>query len=286
MQKGGKMSSRLNFTTAILISCAVIQAKTTISIDKAIEKKLIKTDVVCKGGLNVDYKIKNQTDDSIKIIVPAGWRMNSVKEEYQDILVTQEQILALGKQQQKTFVIKGFCCEADHAGPSQGLKYEPGKLAEPNLVLVASYLNATKFDENTQQYSVWAVSNNKPTANIVGSNDSLTQELRYFVAKVKGEPIPWYTLQKRVKINSYGEIQEHPLQLKANVNYYTDKIVYAYFYVIDSLGNKVANITGQWLQAGNHEYPVNVNVRSLKKGKYKIVLAAENTQFINKEFEI
>lgn len=280
------MSSRFNFTSALLIGCSVIQAKTVVTIDKALEKKMIHTEVVCKGGLVVDYKIKNLINDSLKIIVPAGWRMNSVKEEYQDILVTHEQILALSKQQQKTFEIKGYCCEADHAGPGKGLKYEPGKLAAPNLVLVATYLNATKMDENTEQYAVWAVSNNKPTANIVSKNDSLTQDLRHFVAKVKGEPIPWYTLQKRVRIASNGDINEHPLQLKAMVNYYTDKEVYAYFYVIDSLGKKVASITGQWLQPGNHNYDVNLNVRTLQKGKYKIVLAAENTEYINKEFEI
>lgn len=280
------MSSRLNFTTALTICYTVIQAKTTISIDKAIEKKLIKTEVVCKGGLKVDYKIKNETNDSLKIIVPAGWRMNSVKEEYQDILVTQEQIMALGKNQQKSFEIKGYCCEADHAGPSQGLKYEQGKMADKNLVLIASYLNAVKMDDNTNQYAVWAISNNKPTAHIVGKNDSLTQELRHFVASVKGEPIPWFTLYKRVKINAYGEINEYPMQLKGNVNYTVDKTCYAYFYVIDSLGKKVATITGQWLQAGNHDYNVNVNVKGLQKGKYKIVLADENTQFFNKEFEI
>jgi hypothetical protein len=279
------MSSHSKLATALLICCTVIEAK-TISIDKAIEKKMIRTEVVCKGGLSVDYKIKNHTDDSLKIIVPAGWRMNSVKEEYQDILVTQEQILAMGKRQEKTFEIKGYCCEADHAGPSKGLKYEQGKLADANLVLVATYPNATKLDENTQQYAVWAVSNNKPTANIVGKNDSLTQDLRHFVAKIKGEPIPWYTLQKRVRINAYGEINEHPLQLKAKVNYNVEKEVYAYFYVLDSLGNKVANITGQWLHPGNHDYDVNVSVRGLQKGKYKIVLAAENTHFIEKEFEI
>ena len=280
------MSSQLNFTAAILLCSVVIHAKTTISIDKAIEKRMIRTEVLCKGGLVVDYKIKNQTDDSLKIIVPAGWRMNSVKEEYQDILVTQEQILALGRHQQKSFEIKGYCCEADHAGPSQGLKYESGKIAAPDLVLVATYLNAAKPDENTQQYAVWAVSNNKPTANIVGKNDSLTQDLRHFVAKIKGEPIPWYTLQKRVRINSYGDINEYPLQLKAKVNYNVDKTVYAYFYVTDSLGKKVVSITGQWLNPGNHDYDVNLSVRGLQKGKYKIVLAAENNRFIEKEFEI
>ncbi len=280
------MSSHLNFTTALMIGSTILTAKTTITIDKAIEKKLIKTEVVCKGGLTVDYKIKNNTDDSIRIIVPAGWRMNSVKEEYQDILVTQEQILALSRNQQKSFEIKGYCCEADHAGPSQGLKYESGKLADKNLVLVATYLNAVRMDDNTNQYAVWAVSNNKSTSNIVGKNDSLTQELRHFVASVKGEPIPWFTLYKRVKINSYGEINEYPMQLKANVNYTVDKTCYAYFYVIDSLGKKVATITGQWLQPGNHDYAVNVNVKGLQKGKYKIVLADETNRFIDKEFEI
>jgi hypothetical protein len=280
------MSSRSNLVSALWICCTALNAKTTVSIDKAIEKKMIKTEVVCKGGLVVDYKIKNQTDDSLKIIIPAGWRMNSVKEEYQDILVTHEQILALSKQQQRSFEIMGYCCEADHAGPGRGQKYEAGKLAAANLVLVATYLNAIKIDENTEQYAVWAVSNNKPTANIVGSNDSLTQELRHFVSKVKGEPIPWYTLQKRVRINSFGDINEHPLQLKANVNYNVAKICYAYFYVTDSLGKKVAAITGQWLQPGNHDYAVNLNVRGLQKGKYKIVLADENSRFIEKEFEI
>lgn len=281
------MSSHLNLTSAILIgSTILLHAKTIISIDNAIAKKLIKTEVVCAGGLKVNYKIKNQTNDSLQIIVPAGWRMNSVKEEYQDILVTQQQILAMAKNEQKSFLIKGYCCEADHAGPSEGQKYDQGKLAAPNLVLVATYLNAIKVDENTQQYAVWAVSNNRPTANIVGRNDSLTQELRTFVAKVKGEPIPWFTLYKRVKINSYGDINEYPLQLKASVNYYADKTCYAYFYVTDSLGKKVAAITGQWLQPGNHDYAVSVNVRGLQKGKYKIVLADENTRFIYKEFEI
>lgn len=275
-----------NILIPICLLTATAHSKIVVDIDKALERKLIKAEVICKGGLSVDYKMKNQTKDSLQVVIPAGWRMNSVKEEYQDILVTHEQILAMKQNEQKSFVIKGYCCEADHAGPVQGAKYETGKMAAVGLMMLARYLNDNKTDENTQQYAVWSVSNNKPTANITCKNDSLATLLRNFVAGIKGEPIPWYTLRKIVKISTYGDIHEYPIELKAKVDYHVDKECYAWFYVTDSLGNKQGIIVGQWLKPGANEYAVNVNMKDFKKGKYKIVLASREKEFISKEFEI
>lgn len=273
---------------SLLFSAAGYNTFATIhmSIGDAIKKNIIKTDVTCKGGLVVNYKIKNQLNDSLKISVPAGWRMNSVEEAYQDILVAHEQILAMQKNETKSFEIKGYCCEYTNSGPFKGLKYEQGKLADSQLVLLTSYLNASKIDDNSEQYAVWAVSNNRPTANITAANDSLTENLRHFVAAVKGEPIPWYTVRKKANITNSGYINEYPLQLKAKVNYNVEKTCYAWFYVLDTLGNKVGQIIGQWLVEGNHDYLVNLNVKGFKKGKYKMMLAGENQEFIAKEFEI
>ncbi len=273
-------------TAVFMITVSSMAAKTIVSIEKALEKKLIKADVICRGGLSVDYKIKNQTKDSLMVIIPAGWRMNSEKEEYQDILVTHEEVLAMRQNEQKVFVIKGYCCEADHSGPVKGAKYEYGKMADVGLMLLARYLDANKIEENAQQYAVWSVSNNKPTSHITCKNDSLASLLRNFVAGIKGEPIPWYTLRKLVRINTYGDINEYPIELKAKVNYSVDKECYAYFYVLDSLGKKQGIIVGQWLKPGNNEYAVNVNMKDFKKGKYKIVLASKEKEFISKEFEI
>jgi hypothetical protein len=270
----------------MLFSGCMARALTKVGIDKALENKMIKAEVICQGGLTVNYKIKNQSKDAIEITIPAGWRMNSVKEEYQDILVTREQILALKKDEQKSFEIKGYCCEATHSGPVKDAKYETGKMAAPHLTLLASYLNAQHLDENTEQYAVWAVSDNKPTANITHANDSLASLLRNFVANIKGEPVPWYTLQKRVRINNSGVINEHPVNLKAKVNYTVNKTAYAYFYVLDEKGTKVGIINGQWVFPGSNHYAVNVNLKDFKKGKYKIVFSSENEEFINKEFEI
>lgn len=271
----------------LLLGTSVVKSKIIVNIDKAIEKKWIKSEVVCKGGLCVDYKIKNQLNDSIQVLVPAGWRMNSVKEEYQDILITHQQILTLGGIQQKIFELKGYCCEADHRGPVKGALYEPGKMADSNLVKIATFLNKYETDQNTEQYAVWAISNNKPTANITSKNDSLTTLLRHFVAGVKGEPIPWYTLHKIVKINTHGDINEYPVSLNAEVKYEVDKPCYAWFYITDSTGvNKFGIIKGQWLNQGNNDYTVNLNIKEFKKGVYKLVLASEDKEFISRYFEI
>jgi hypothetical protein len=271
-------------TICLLTTTAL--GKTKVSIDKALKDRMVKAEVICKGGLDVNYKIKNETKDSLEITIPAGWRMNSVKEEFQDILVTREEVLALRKGELKNFDVKGYCCEHDHAGPVKGAKYELGKMADLKLQLLANYMNTHRMDPNTEQYAVWAVSNNEPSANITSANDTLSQALRNFVAVIKDEPIPWYTLQKRVKINTDGNINEHPVNLKAKVNYHVDKECYAYFFVLDSLGKKVGVIKGQWLFPGSNEYAMNVNLKDFKRGKYKVVLAAENKEFINKEFEI
>lgn len=281
------MKNKMKIGGMLLIApCLGLMAMNRVSIDEALKKQLIKADVTCKGGLVLAYKIKNQTEDSLKIIVPAGWRMNAVKENYQDVLMVHEQILALKKQETKSFELKGYCCEYTNSGPVAGLKYETGKLADTKLHLLAKFLNAAKADENTEQYAVWAISNRRPTSNITGSNDSLTEPLRRFVATLKDEPIPWYTLRKKACFSSNGYLIEYPIQLKANLNYQASETNYAWLSITDSLGNKVGEIIGQWLIAGTHDYAVNLNVKGFKKGKYKIILAGSKETYIDKEFEI
>jgi hypothetical protein len=281
------MNKHINYFTLMICTAPLItESKTCVSIEKALSQKFVTADVTCAGGLKVNYAIKNQTKDSLEITMPAGWRMNSVKEQYQDILVAQEQVLALASGQKKTFEVKGYCCEASNSAPIQGIKYETGKIADAGLFLLASYLNTHHTDENTEQYAVWAVSNNKPTANITSQNDSLSSALRNFVAGLKGEPVPWYTLRKKVCISGLNGIQEYPIGMNAKVDYTCDRECYAWFYVVDSLGHKVGQITGQWLNPGKHEYAVNLNVKEFGKGKYRIILADREKEYISKEFEI
>ncbi len=275
-------------TTLVVFGFESLISKTRVSLKQAFDKKMITAKSICAGGLALNYSVTNLLKDSLIVIIPAGWRFNSDagKMDYQDILVTKDQILVLNAHQTKIFDITGFCCEATKGGPQKGAKYTLGKLADSNLVSLARYLKANPIDENSQQYSVWAISDKKETSSITNNNDSLASLLRTFVSKIKGEPIPWYTLLKKATITQSGAVYDIPLRFKANINYVVPKTCYSYCYIIDSNGNKVSEIFGQWLQPEKTEYFANFNVIGLQKGKYKLVLKNENNSLFERSFDI
>ena len=265
-----------------------INAKTLASLQKAFDKKYITAKAVCKGGLELDYSVTNLLKDSLVVIIPAGWRFNSNagKNDYQDILITQDQLLVLKPKQTKLFDVKGYCCEATKSGPIKGVPYTLGKMADSSLVLLARYLNTHKTDANTEQYSVWAISDGKETANITSSNDSIAALLRTFVATVKGEPLPWYTLLKRARVSSSGHVSDNPIRFKADINYKVPETCYSYCYIVDANGQKVSEIFGKWLLPENTNYNANFNVAGLKKGEYKLILEGKNQSLFEKSFKI
>ena len=188
--------------------------------------------------------------------------------------------------QTKLFDIKGYCCEATKGGPQKGAPYTLGKMADSSLVSLARYLNTHKIDSNTEQYSVWAISDGKETANITNQNDSIASLLRTFVSGIKGEPLPWYTLLKRARISNLGNVSDLPIKFKANIPVSINEPCYSYCYIIDSTGLKVSEIFGKWLQPENLDYDASFNVVGLKKGDYKLVLVGKDTPIFEKAFRI
>lgn len=273
---------------AVALFSGTLSGKTTITLQKAFDKKYITAKAVCKGGLELNYTVTNLQKDSLLIIVPAGWRFNSDagKKDYQDILVAHEEILALRAKETKKFDIKGYCCEATKGGPVAGAPYTLGKLADSSLVQLARYLDSHQTDKNAEQYSVWAVSDHKETANITSSNDSLTSLLRTFVAGIKGEPLPWYTLLKRARVSTSGDVQDQPVRFKATIDYAISTTCYSYCYIVDEKGNKVSEIFGTWLQPENTDYKASFNVAGLKKGEYKLILENKDSSLFERNFKI
>jgi len=231
---------------ASLLFFQQVCGRTVVDIQKALDKKYINAKALCSGGLQLDYSVSNLLSDSLYVTIPAGWRFNSDagKSDYQDILMTRREVLAMKPKETKRFNIRGFCCEASKSGPKAGVPYTSGKMADSSLVLLARYLNSNPIDQNTQQYAVWAISDQKETANITHKNDSLAGMLRAFVSGLKGEPLPWYTLLKKAVVTAYGDVNDYPVRFKANIPYAVARECYSYCYIVDDKGNTVSEIFG------------------------------------------
>ncbi len=264
------------------------KGKTYVTIQKAINSHFVSAKAMCNGGLELTLFVNNLVKDSIFINVPAGWRFNSDggKNDYQDILITRQQIFALHAKEKKKIIIAGFCCEATKAGPVEKTPYTLGTLADSGLVTLARYLAFESVDDNTAQYAVWAVSDNKSTANIAGKNDSVAKLVRSFVAGLKGEPLPWYTLVKRASVSATGCVNDLPVKFKAVINYSVTENCYSYCYIIDKNGLKVSEIFGKWLLPQNNTYDAVFNIAGLKKGQYKLVLENKEAALFERNFDI
>lgn len=260
------------------------------NLQKALDLKLVKAEVKSLGGHSgfcINMNLKNLTKDSLVIIVEAGRRLNSVEDKNQDILITQQEIIAMSKAESRSFNVKGYCCQSSHSSPSAGAKYDVNKMADSNLVSVARYLNISKMEPNVEQQAIWAISDNKATANIASQKDTTLLPLKQLVANLKGEKLPWYSMITKTVVFASGSMQTYPLYLRGKMSYSNDKEDYVSLYIFNEKGLPVCEIKSQWLlPCANKNYDLNIPVMGLAKGKYTIELKTPEKQLAKQEFEI
>jgi hypothetical protein len=278
------------FNLVLLFTLQLNANHQQLKLQKALDQKLVKAEVKSLGsyqGYCINMTLKNLTSDSIIIIVEPGRRLNSIDDKNQDILVTKEEIIVMRKFENKSFDLKGYCCQASNHCPAAGAKYEVNKMADANLVSLANYLNACNLEVNTEQQAIWAISDNKSTANVASTNDSLLLPLKQLVANLKGEKLPWYSLITKTHLYSSGRMDTYPLYLRGKINYSNDKENYVSLYVYNEKGLPVCQIKSEWLMpCSGKDYNLNIPVKGLAKGKYTIELKTPEKQLAKQEFEI
>lgn len=281
--------NRIFLITFTLLSLQILAKQQRMNLQKAIDLKLVNAKALSLGGYQ-DYcmklHLKNLINDSLVITVEAGRRFNSLDEKDQDILITREEIIVLKKLEDKWVPVKGYCCQANNHSPSANSKYDVNKLADSNLVMLARFMNTRNFDGHVTQQAIWAISDGRPTAQITSKNDTLVLPLRELVAGIKGEPLPWYTIISKTMVYPSGAMETFPLWLKGKLNYTNDKECYTTLHVLNSKGIEVCQIVKQWTSVGTKDYPLNIPVAGLDRGKYTVELKSTDKQLAAKEFEI
>lgn len=284
----------LHFAIVALLLCvhpaeAVIKK---VTFKKAVESNLVSAKALSRGGPQgfcMDLTLRNLSPDSIEVTVEPGLKLNSEKDDLQDILVTREAIFVMAKGREQKQSVYGFCCQAHNRSPIDGAKYNLKSKPDDNLQKLAAYLSKSKFDDQVVQQSIWAISDSNQTAGIGGGGciDTNLFKLRTLVSRLKGEPVPDYQLVQKVVQLANGRMYTVNLALRGSMPFQNPAYQYCYLKVFDAGNQQVGVEIGQWLNGtSSGKYDFDVPAQQLAKGEYTLKLIGDNKVLGEKKVKV
>ncbi len=275
---------------ASLLVLQPLQAKRNkVTLEQALQKNLVKTCLQAKGGHSgycINMNVKNISPDSLEVVVEAGRKLNSLDPTEQDLLVVKEELGQLKRGEDKTVALKSYCCQMGNHSPKQGSSYDLRSNWDTNLVKVARFLNNSTYNSSEEQEAVWAISEGRTAASVTGKDDSSTIQLRRFIAQVKGEVLPWYTVSSHTRVQKSGEIISKAIYLRGVLTCTASEQQYAYMQLLDENGRMVAQVTGNWYYPGKNEQVVNLPLNGLQHGNYRLAIVSDKGVIYNQKIEI
>lgn len=239
---------------------------------EAVEKGLVEITAEGEGGhvgRCLKLKIKNLHRKKIDIQIPAGLIFNSNDEGHQDLMTTEEKVLALEVDKKRITKMYAACIQAPKGSPRMGSGFNMSMLAAGHLLQVAEFLSKEKLYKNAAaQYAVWAASDNKRVENIDHP------KLANFVADLLGKSRPEYVVvQKTTSLPGEPAYREAPSILKGRWQFKTeeDKIMTFGLYTLDGK-LKHAFFKNKKKIKGLHKFGFTFKVFNMPQGEYYIRL--------------
>lgn len=259
--------------------------KKPISIQKAIEQGIIKASLKGTGGHSGDVvklSALNLLNDSVYIIIEAGRKLDSEKEDEQDIMIMKPTLFALSKKEKKETVLNGYCCQATNHSPTSNSNFKVGKMGDSSFVRLSKVIAKKQYSKSDIQNAVWCLSNNYPVSNV---SKSLT-DLREFLAVEKGVPDPWY--QTEMVVPDDGRITNNQVsKIYGNMTYFLRNDCALTIQLLDRNGHLIQTFSSnKLLQRGTYDYWFELSVTNFPKGKYFVRVMGDTQEVMKKEFVI
>ncbi|HAQ70868.1 hypothetical protein N9A49_00620 [Salibacteraceae bacterium] len=277
------MIYRFIILCAILIFSFSIPARAEV---QAIEHLLI------SGKLNLDISsLGSHRENCIRVIatnlsnealftrIEPGRILVSNDINVQDIIVTQEMIIALAPKDEVTKQAFGFCCQNQNSGPSEGTNFKLGKMSSYGLLDIAKYLNKHReLNGDVQQHAIWVMSDCSPISSI-SQYDEESQELVRMISDNLGVKAPWYITEHRLSADQLFSKKVDRIRGKMDfkVSEY-DKIKV----IVMDQNNRVIKIilSPTVYGPGNYQLPLDLFVNFWESGDYNVVFQGEKGDVI------
>jgi len=265
------MRKPLFLASLFLFSTFFIQAK-TILLTAAVQQGLVELSAEGEGGHTgkcLKLKIKNLQRKDIEIQIPAGLMFASSDENHQDLMTTQERMLAIEGHKNRITKLYAVCIQAPKGSPTVGSGFNISMLASGYLLQVAQYLAKEKlYSHEAAQYAVWAASDNKRVENIDHG------PLANYVADLLGKPRPEYVIiHKTTSQPGEPAYREAPSIIKGRWKFKLEEEKIMTFGLYTKEGElKHAFFENKKKIRGLHKFSFTYKVLNMPQGEYAIRL--------------
>jgi len=161
--------------------------------------------------------VNNIKSTPVKVRVPNGYQFFPDDPLYQNIIVTQEEMLAINPGKSVTIELFGMCTENSDRAPSVDVNYKIGKQADEKVTKLTQYIAQKKLHDPLGQSAVWAMTCNTPLEDIVGFDTTASRELVKYVANALGKPVPPPPAQDDTRRNYYAS--NYSITIRGAFNY-------------------------------------------------------------------
>ena len=178
---------------AVFMSHAPTHEIKTYDLEYAIENNLVTCEF--KGNDESPHyyqpliaEITNRTNRTFHIKVANGQKFKSVSPDRQDVVVTQEELIAMTANQRLNMPLFGMCIEKSNTAPNINEIYLPNGKAENNLSLLTKEIERLEAYDVAGQNAVWNITDNGTLYDIAGYDVDAGAPLRTYVANLLNIP--------------------------------------------------------------------------------------------------
>jgi hypothetical protein len=263
----------------------------SITMEKALAEKKIELVIIPLGGHSgnsINIKVKNLTNKQLNIELAPGTVFIPGDTNEQTLVTTREEMLALEKDQGKTFKIYAYCTEASDHCPSTTSTFTISKTTNPTLQKLVVFLDSLKFkDDHAIQQSVWCVTDSQSVSGVYSTDPKTSKAVRGYLCALTGQKDTWYSTRNDVSVGPDRRIISAPKEIKGDIAFESTEAVELQGFVKDSAGTiLVTNEHKTNLPAGRIKFEFNLKIAGWKPGNYSVVYTNNGKEVINQPFTI
>lgn len=191
------------FISIVALFCLSAAEKQKIDLGLAVKNNAISISMLGNENSTHYYEpvlanMNNNSMDYLEINMPAGTLLEPANEAEQTLIVTEDLIVDLSPKQSKMVKVKAMCIEPwDRAGGVASI-YSLKTNKNDTLIKLAKYISANKYFTSCGQNAVWTFIQRDRLAEVYGSDTIEQNNLRLFLNKLTGMPLP-----KPEELNNY-----------------------------------------------------------------------------------